>query len=131
MLEDEIATYLLQAGLGTPDVDLFEIRSPDKPDSVIVVRGYPGLPPGKTQGTPGISLEHPNLQITVRDPASDVAMNRAMNVYKALQIVRNQLLSGVRYMHITPLSQPGLIGFDQNGRTEVGFNSQVEKEVSL
>lgn len=131
MLEDEIAVYLQQAGLGAVATDIFEFRSPDSPNSVIVVRGYPGLPPQKVHNTPGISREKPSLQITVRDPRSDVAANRAMNVYKALQIIKNITLSGTRYMHVTPNSPPSLIGFDKNGRTEVGFNSQVEKEVSL
>jgi hypothetical protein len=129
-VEDEVTTYLQQAGLGTPGTDMFEIRSPDQPDDVVVIRSYPGIPGLKVQEKPGLAYESPAIQITVRSMAADKAMNKARQVYSALMIVRNQFLSGIWYLHITPSSPPYLIGFDQVGRTEFGFNAQIQKAPS-
>lgn len=131
MLLDEIAQFLVDAGLGARGTDIWSGFFPAEPDNVIVLEEYGGLPAEYVQEEPGVLVEHPRLQLRVRDMAYDTGRTRIEQCYRALGTVHNETLSGTFYIRIVPVQAPFRLDRDANNRHHLGCNFQVDKALSV
>jgi len=130
MLVDEVGAYITAQALVPVGFTLRLGASTDTPDNLIVVREYMGAMPHYNHSLTGIGYENPRLQIECRSKNYLQARTTAEAIYRKLATVSEQVLSGCRYLRITPLQSPFLMGRDANGRERIIFNSEVNKEVS-
>lgn len=144
MILDEIQIYLESiSGLGlTKSVNLFATYMPDSPDDAVSIYSYAGLPPTDTFGlqtTDPVTGEvmagdpawtMPRLQVVVRSLTAPVSASRSLDIYRALHVVRNQVIQGVFYMRIHAQQEPYLLERDQRKRVTYVCNYQVEKRLS-
>lgn len=130
MLLDEIADYLQSQGIGTVGTNLFKGLMPESPDAAVAVFEYSGLEVQRVQEVAGVAYEQPRIQVMSRAATYAAARQKAEAVYAALATVKNQELSGIRYLRIQPLQPPFLIGRDANSRPLIVFNCQILKVLS-
>lgn len=130
MMLDEIANFVEAEALVPVGFILRRGSSSDQPDNMIIIREYGGGAPHFVHPTTGIGFENPRVQIECRSKTYVSARNAAEAIYRKLAEVSQQELSGCRYLRITPLQSPFLMGRDTNGRERIVFNAQVVKEVS-
>jgi hypothetical protein len=130
MLLDEVADYITAQSLVPSGWVLRRGSSSDTPDEMIVLREYSGSPPAFVHGIAGIAMEYPRLQIECRARTYQAARTTAEAIYRKLATVSEQVLSGCRYLRISPLQSPFLMGRDANNRERLVFNATVMKEVS-
>jgi hypothetical protein len=133
MLGAEIQTYLAGLGLGTiagssPDIVVSQLI--DDPDHLIAIFPYAAEPPEFDHDSDLPTIEHPGLQIIVRDADFDTAMAAAYDVHGALCAVKNTTLSGTLYQRITPKHSPAFLQRDESQRTLIACNYRVSKELS-
>jgi Bacteriophage minor capsid protein len=108
---DDLGAYLQAEGLGTLGTDLFLGTMPlDAPnvvtqDAVTSLEETPGFPAQYVHTPPGVSVEHPVIQILVRGAPYDYAGARshAQDIFLALGKISNQTLSGTYYFWCLPL----------------------------
>lgn len=125
----ELATYLQAESVGTVGTDIFEGQLPPAPDDCLAVIPYGGQASVYTLGQLP-DWERPRVQVLVRNVSFAGAEATALAAYNALAKVANALLSGVRYVEITPLQSPFLLRRDDSGRVEFAANYAVQKAVS-
>ena len=111
----------LDAGV-TPTVFVSDL--PDKPDSAMVATRYSGSPPSEVFGNP-FAVRHPRVQFLIRDPDSDVALDRLVQVMKALGKERNQTINGTFYESVVTVGEPEEIGPDSSDRQRATLNMEV------
>ena len=83
----EVAQYLETQGVGTVASNIFKGSLADKPTKAVAVllSGGPRL-----RGDP---IHRPSMQILVRDPAFDVGLVRAQDIYSLLDHTADKLTS--------------------------------------
>jgi hypothetical protein len=130
MLLDEIGTYLQAQGVGTVGTDLFQGLMPDDVDAVVSIYETPGASPIYVHDdVTGIKLEQPRLAVWARGVREDYAAPRqkAEDVVTALAAVRNQTLSGTRYLRVRVTQPPFLLRRDDNDRVVIAANFEAVK----
>jgi hypothetical protein len=130
VLLEEVGQYIVNQGLVPSGWVLMKGSSEDLPDKMIVVREYGGGAPSFVHSIPGIAIENPRIQVECRSKSYMLSRSTAEAIYRKLATVSQQTLSGCRYLRITPLQSPFLMGRDANNRERIVFNATVMKEVS-
>ena len=129
----EIIEFLSDAGIGTPGEDLFWGVMPDTPKFCVAVIPYPGRQPEQQFGAPDVWLEFPRAQLSCRAGAPDQiqdAFETAQLAMELLQRVQVEVIGGTLYHRIQPLQTPFVIDIDESGLPVVGFNFEVERDVT-
>lgn len=132
MMLIEVGNYLKTAGVVGAEGESWWVGSePDGHDEpVIILYQYPAGEAEYVQDVMLPNQERAQIQVVARGIKYDEVELLAYRAWRALSIVRNATLSGVRYRSIMPNSSPGNIGRDSHDRVKVGFNATVEKEVT-
>lgn len=126
----EICTYLAAqvAGL-TVSTNLFYSRLPDQPDNCVAVFSTGGAAPLVTQigqSQADIKAGRPSFQVRVRDKVYATGYAVAVNCFKALQIVNEQVIAGggssTWHSIVALQSQPVDLGRDVKQRHEWSMN---------
>ena len=130
----EIIGFLSDAGIGTPGEDLFWGVMPDTPKFCIAVIPYPG-PAARTavRGHRTCGWWFPRAQLSCRAGAPDQiqdAFETAQLAMELLQRVQVKVIGGTLYHRIQPLQTPFVIDIDESGLPVVGFNFEVERDVT-
>lgn len=126
-LLDDLLDFLAAQNLGTKGVDIFATTMPDDPDAIIQVSEYSGRRPEGVLGSPVPIARFPRVQIMVRDSRYVTARARAESVYQLLAPVANQQMGGTRINSIWPLQEPALLENDENGRSIMVFNVEIDR----
>jgi hypothetical protein len=121
LMEDIVSYYTelgLVSGLG---VDAFVDMMPEKPHRCMSVLEYPGLPqPSYTE------VATRSVQILNRDPSSEVARERALDLYNGIvPYAQRQDLTNTRWSLIEPKQTPFKLKVDAQGRTYYVFNLEI------
>lgn len=124
MLED-VRNYLLGRGVVTAS-ECMVAGVPAKPDHIVALFQYAGFAPASVRDHRA-KYRLPRLQVQVRDKYYDAAEAHANTIYDALLDVTNMYLGDVWYLRISPLQEPYDLGNDENNRSIVAFNAQIEK----
>ncbi|MBU6430217.1 MAG: hypothetical protein KGR26_14470 [Cyanobacteria bacterium REEB65] len=100
----EIGTFLAGAGIsGVTTANIFEgvlPDGPDVPDNLVAVLSVPGESSVYVMGGNPAAVEKPGLKIIVRNTDSATAESLCGQIYRALDAVVNQSLSGTYYERI-------------------------------
>jgi len=130
MLLSEITQLLELNGIGVRGTDLFAGEIPaHAPPTVIGLLETGGGPPQFVHNQNQRLTEAPSFQVLVRSVDYETARQKCEAIVRALTL-RNQILSGVRYLSILPVQSPIDLGRDGNERHKVSCNFEVIKEPS-
>lgn len=129
---DDLAVYGASNGLGTVGTSIFKGRMPDAPDECLALIPYGGLASQQQYGSDALKWEFPRVQVIARASRHDysTAQTMADEAYRAYAQIMAETVNGTFYHCVTPLQPPFSMGLDDNERPIVGFNLQVEKELS-
>jgi hypothetical protein len=97
---------------------------PDGPQEAGVIYRYEGEPPSQTFSNP-FHVRNPRVQIIVRHPQSEIALERVENIMKLLARVKDEVLNGTLYQRIEPVGEPFEIGPDPSNRQRAAVNMKV------
>lgn len=130
MVQDELAAYLSDKGVGTLGATIFLGSK-----AIIPTGDGPFLSLTETGGTnPRRSTtsktQRPSLQVLARAKRYIDARLMISKAYEVLDGVYNTEISGVRYVSITARQEPTDIGLDGASRVMIVFNIDVEKQPS-
>lgn len=127
---DEVGAFIDANFTATLGTDLFLSGIPDAaPDSSIGMIETSGPAPEFVHESNVAFYEHATFQLMVRDTKYKDARSRMNTLWKLLSGVQNSVLSGTRYLSITPLQTPFDFGDDENHRARVVANFDAFKEV--
>lgn len=129
MFLDDIATHLVQHGVGTVGSDIFlgskaVIPEGDGPYLSLIETG--GSAPTRIHNKKSANTQRPTAQVAVRAKSYLVARTMAASAYVALDGVYNTALSGAFYLSITARQEPTDIGLDALKRPMIVFNIDAE-----
>lgn len=137
---DEILAKLIADGVGTPNVTLgatsktplpANIGQPGGPPYFIVIRETGGTGPVRTQQN---GTQRPSAQLLSRSLSYATARAALQAAYDSLGGVNglhDVVLSGTRYISITPRQEISDVGIDEtNNQVMVVFNIDAEKAPS-
>lgn len=123
---DDILAYLATEGVGTIGETLFKYRAPPNVQSCIVLIDYLSGEPVWTQDSSSPNHAPARFQVMARDTTGSTANTRALNAYTSLaKLINGSTLSGTRYLSVKPLQRPFMLGFDDNQRAMVVFNTEA------
>ncbi len=131
MVLDDLATLLVEAGLGVLGVDIFLTRSPDSPDACLTIREYGGAGPEYLYLGTDPTQEWNRAQIEARDPSYAAARLRIERVSRILGATRERVVNGTHYHRITPLGAPVPLGEDESQRSRIACSFECAKSPSL
>lgn len=106
--------------------NFFIMDMPDLPDMCVAIYQYSGEGPEQTYGNPSL-IKKPRLQVVVRSFRSDDALMKSEEIYDCLKMVKNQIINGIEYLRISPVSEPQELGPDSGNRQRVSCNYSVWK----
>lgn len=116
-LLDEIGVFLASEGHGTLGVDLFLSLLPDAPDSCVAVYEMPGQGPVYVAGDVALpAWERVQLQVVARAASYPAARTKIGNVWRSLQKIGNEALSGTTYLAVQAVDSPAPLGRDHQQR---------------
>ena len=125
----DIGTYLAanvtdtSLTLGT---NLFLGRLPDTPDTCVGVFETGGLPPVDTGGGSTLpAFTQPRFQTMVRADDYAAASSLAEDIFKKLQLIVNEALSGTKYLRASGLQEPFALDRDSQERMVFVCNYQT------
>lgn len=109
--------------------NLFATKQPPDPDFCVTIYQYSGRPPVFMFGNT-VYAERPRCNIRVRDFDARVAQSFLYDIWKLFAHTSSVTINGTYYVDLSPsssISQPG--GDDNQGRSEVSCNFEVEREI--
>jgi len=125
----EIGTYLaanvtnVSLTLGT---NLFLGRLPETPDTCVAVIETAGQSAVEAMGGSTLpAYTRPRVQVLVRAVAYSDASDLAEDIYKKMQLIDNESLSGVRYLRADGLQSPFYLDRDMEERAVFSCNYQT------
>lgn len=125
----EIGTYLaatvtdVSLTLGT---NLFLGRLPETPDTCVAVIETAGQSSVDAMGGSTLpAYTRPRAQVLVRAVAYSDASDLAVDIYKKMQLIDNESLSGVRYLRADGLQSPFYLDRDMEERAVFSCNYQT------
>ena len=130
---EEIGALLVANSLGTLGSDLFLVRTPPVPDACTTIYETGGKAPDYTHDQAAPRYENPTIKVIVRSDKEKnykAAKDKARQIWLVLGAIRNQNLSGTRYLSIVPIQSPFSLGPDENNRLLISANYELEKEPS-
>lgn len=105
---DDFVQYLTELGIGTPGINLWLGGVPDRAAAITVVET--GGPAPYHDYGPGEVIDHPSVQILVRNPAYLLARDKADQIRDAFDGLCNWPINGTRYLSVTAMSDPAYLG---------------------
>ena len=130
MVCEELAAYLEAAGLATRNVDLWLHVAPDEPAELALIIEYAGDEPDWVHDKRQVDTEHTRVQVSVRSERPEVARLRVERLYQSLMMIKNEMLSGTRYIWCMPVDTPAMIGRNESGLFIATVNFRVQKELT-
>jgi len=124
-LLDDIRAKLIAASVGTTS-NIFIGEMPDTPDACICLYEYAGSPPDLTHDSQ--EIEHPGLQVKVRNASYSTGRAKIESVVTALHLTANTTLTATKYLFIRANQSPFCLGRDASRRWEWVVNFTVSKE---
>lgn len=137
-MTEEIKAYIL-AQVGAPwvdpDVDATsgniyrEFFPPGSPDRACAVYQLPGSPPQRGLGNT-VMWYNPRLKVVTRDSSVagyEQAKLDSERIRDVLHVVTNQNVSGIFYMAIRPVGEPGAASLDPSNRPLFSTEYEVMK----
>jgi len=125
----EIGTYLaatvtdVSLTLGT---NLFLGRLPETPDTCVAIIETAGQSSVEAMGGSTLpAYTRPRAQVLVRAVAYSDASDLAEDIYKKMQLIDNESLSGVRYLRADGLQSPFYLDRDVEERAVFSCNYQT------
>jgi hypothetical protein len=125
----EIGTYLaatvtdVSLTLGT---NLFLGRLPETPDTCVAIIETAGQSSVEAMGGSTLpAYTRPRAQVLVRAVAYSDASDLAEDIYKKMQLIDNESLSGVRYLRADGLQSPFYLDRDMEERAVFSCNYQT------
>lgn len=115
----DLINYLKAAELVSGDgTDAFRDFTPDKPDNVVILREYAGIP--------GLA-DVRSVQVVVRNTDASSAKDKAWSIYNALDVPEDRIIdvSTSRWGVIQARQTPFKIGIDERNRYQWGFNLAI------
>lgn len=105
---DEIVQYLETKDVGTLGTDLFLGPAPDKATAIAVVET--GGPAPYHDYGPREVIDHPSVQVLVRNPNYTSGRAKVDEIRDLLDGVANATVSGGRYLSIAAMNDPVYLG---------------------
>lgn len=130
MLLDDVVVLLAEVDIGTPGENLFLAEMPPDPDNATCVREYGGPMPSYVFGGADPSEEYPRFQVECRATEYAAARARIERCARALGAVRDRVVNGTHYHHLTPLGAPVPLGADESGRARIVVSVEAVKAPS-
>lgn len=123
-LLDSLGARLQADGVGTVGTNIFLSFMPPTPDAVVVIYEGRGNGPEHTFGVGVVAVERPLIRLIARAarndyPAARTLMDLARN---SLGDIRNETISGVKFMCVTPTSDPYPLRLDDKERAQMGLD---------
>lgn len=130
---DEIATKPVADGVGILGTSLFlssasVIPAGTGPYTTISETG--GIAPTRTQNRSGAATQRPTGQVLVRASTYPIARAKAWQYYQSLDGLFNVTLGGTFYLKVVARQEPTDMVMDGQGRPQVVFNIEAEKQPS-
>lgn len=105
--------------------NLFVNDLPDSPDEAVGFFRYGGEAPDELFGNP-IVKRNPRMQAMIRDPFSEVSVDRAEQLMKFLGVVTEQQIGDTYFHLVRPVGELTELGPDSARRERVTVNFRVE-----
>lgn len=107
-----------------PGANLFVNDMPDSPDKAAGFFRYGGGPPDETFEDEFL-IRNPRLQVLVRDPWSEVSIDRSEIIMKLIGSVKEQTIGTTYFHRIKPVGEVTELGPDSSRRERATINYQV------
>jgi hypothetical protein len=120
----DIAAQLATQGIGTVATDIFIANFPPTPDNCILLVQTGGKPPDVVG-----DMEHPNLQVKVRNTDYDTGEGMMSDVYDYLHRLTHTTINTRMYYRIDAQSSYSYMGLDEANRHVWVCNFIVDKLV--
>lgn len=126
---EDIGTYLgAQVGSLTLGTNLFLGRLPDEPDTCVALYETGGAEPLPVMGSDAVPpIEQPRVQVLTRASSYSSARSLADLIFRALEQILNENLSGTRYHRCAAVQSPFALERDSHDRVILAQNFQVQK----
>jgi len=125
----ELGTYLAANVTDTTltlGTNLFLGRLPDTPDTCVALIETGGLAAVEAMGGSTLpAYTQPRAQVLVRAAAYSDASDLATDIYKKVQLIDNEALSGVTYLRATGIQSPFYLERDGQERAVFSCNYQT------
>jgi hypothetical protein len=126
-LLDSTFDWLQRPSTGpSASANFYFFNMPDMPDEAYAIYQYPGISPQRNMRV-GTILEQPRLQLLGRGKQINPVMNRMNLIKDFLNTQQDVIISGIRYLDIYSLGEPGELGTDSAKRERLSCNFQVRK----
>ena len=113
------------ASESTPETaTLFIHDMPDFPDFAVAVFRYEGRPPDETFANP-LQVRNPRVQVMVRHKKSNIALDRAEDIFRYLSQIKDEMVNGTKYQRIKPVGEPFELGPDTKSRQRAVANFET------
>jgi len=126
-LLDALGARLQTDGVGTLGTTIFLGFMPPTPDAIVVIYEGRGNGPELTFGTGVVALERPSVRALARGARNDYPTTRTLidSVRASLGAIREETISGIKFMCVTPTSDPYPLRLDDKERTQIGLDLVV------
>ena len=123
-LLDALGDRLVADGVGTLGTTIFLGFMPPTPDAVVVIYEARGNGPEHTFGAGVLAVERPLIRIIARAARNDYPAARTLmaSARSSLGDIRNETISGVKFMCVTPTSDPYPLRLDDKERALMGLD---------
>lgn len=117
-LLDALGARLQTDGVGTLGTTIFLGYMPPTPDALVVIYEGRGNGPEHTFGNSVLAVERPLIRIIARGARNDYPAARTLmeSARNSLGDIRNETVSGVNFMCVTPTSDPYPLRLDDKER---------------
>lgn len=123
-LLDALGNRLQTDGVGTLGTTIFLGFLPPSPDAVVVIYEGRGNGPEHTFGAGILAIERPLIRLIARAARNDYPAARTLmeSARASLGDIRNETISSVNFLCVTPTSDPYPLRLDDKERAQMGLD---------
>ena len=121
-LIDDIATDLVNAGLGVLGISLFKTYLPDNTAECLAIYDTGGTLPNVELP----DIKNLTFQILIRSATYNAGKTKMDNIRARLHGVKNRTIGSTYFYYIGALSEGGHIGRNEKGQDEFSINFQCK-----
>lgn len=127
-IDTNVAWAIMESSkVGTEVANLYIMDMPDSPDTCVAVYQYGGVGPLQTFSN-NMLIRKPRLQIMVRDPRSNIALDKINEIWELIVGVKEQSVNGNWYHKTVAQGEPEEIGVDSKNRVQFTCNFEIWKK---